>query len=116
MPRPEIEARQLATVGVPDEKRVADCTDPRGVRFGLSNEIGSGSEEDRERTHRWADAFHAQRFDGVRYWIRHDLTQTRAACAVFHHAGAADWPVLERAELDDDLLERVRTVFGIDID
>ena len=73
VPAAEIEMRRLSTLSVPTAMVLADCTDQRGLAFGITAEIHSSV--DRALTHAWAAAFAQTGFDGIRYLVRHDPAQ-----------------------------------------
>lgn len=113
IPRTEIDARRIASLRVPTPFRLADCTDPRVLRFGVTAEIHSSPE--RALTQAWAKALDLAGFNGVRFLVRHDPAQHRGGIALFGSAGEAPWHVDGIAAVPADLIDRARTRFGIEV-
>ena len=95
--------RALATLRVPARLRLADCTVGEARRFGITLEIGAS--DDYELCRRWAAAFAAEGFAGVRYRLRHDPSGSLLGIALFGAAGEADWPVEASGPIDDLIRE-----------
>jgi hypothetical protein len=113
VPEHEINTRLLATLFPPRDLVIADCTSPRAARFGLTAEIHSVS--DRSLTQPWAAAFMKTGFAGVRYFARHDPSQTHVAIALFGRAGAASWPRMSSAFIEGSLIAQVEREFGVQV-
>jgi hypothetical protein len=109
--RAVVDARRVSTLHPPLTVRLADCTRARSRAFGLTAEIHSTEEYD--ATQRWAAAFAAAGFAGVRYLVRHDPSQRSAGVALFGSAGAAAWPVEATGPIDQALCDRAARRFGI---
>jgi hypothetical protein len=108
----DVEQRRLSNLHVPKTVRLADCTDAASRKFGSTGEIHTTIDYD--LTQRWARAFVAAGFDGIRYFVRHDPAQRRVGIALFGAAGEArDWPDPKTEEISDDLLLEVARRFGI---
>jgi hypothetical protein len=110
IPEQEIEARRLSRLIV-DEAILADCASGRSREFGLTAEIHSTP--DYKITQRWAAAFAAAGFDGVRYLLRHDPSQHLAGIALFGPAGSPAWPAPPAEDIGLDLLIEVERRFGL---
>jgi len=110
VPEEEVQRRRLARLELP-EVLLADCTASRSRRFGITAEIHSTT--DYGLTQRWAAAFAAAGFDGVRYLLRHDPGQMLSGVALFGPAGAPDWEVPPGEPLGSDLLLEAERRFGI---
>jgi hypothetical protein len=78
-----VDARRVSTLRVPAAVRLADCT--RARAFGLTAEIHAT--EEYAATQRWAAAFAAAGFAGVRYLVRHDPSARSVGVALFGAAG-----------------------------
>ena len=88
----------VSTITMPTTMRLADCTSPKAVGHLVTAEIATTI--DYALTQRWAGAFRAANFDGIRYWARHDTSRGRAV-ALFGPAGQRDdWPAPTTAQLD----------------
>ncbi len=103
----------VSTIKVPRTMRLADCTSPRAVAYGLTSEINTTI--DYALTQRWAAALRTAGFDGTRYWARHDPGRGPAV-ALFGPAGqsedrseAATQPV--DAALQADVTRRYGIIF-----
>lgn len=108
----EVDARLLARLRVPDERRLADCTVARARRFGVTAAIHSTS--DYALCQRWAAAFAAARFAGVRYRVSHDPSMHEIGVALFGDAGVDQGlTVDEDAPIPADVVDEVRSRFGI---
>ena len=83
--------RQLSTLVVPHDHRVADTCADRAADFGLTLELASMTPY--AVPQEWASAFDAVSFGGLRYQTRFTTGPTPNAVALFHEAGeAAAWP------------------------
>jgi len=85
-----VEERAVSTVTATMDLILADLTDNRCMRFGLTAE--AFTTVDYSLTQRWAAVLCGAGFAGVRYWARHDLEHRRACVALFGAAGEADEP------------------------
>jgi hypothetical protein len=70
-------------------------------------------EPDRRSTRRWAEAFRAADFDGVRYRVSNDPSQRSIGIALFAPAGRADWPVATSDPIGGGLLTLARRRYGL---
>jgi RES domain len=104
-------SRALATLRVPTDITVADCTVERARAFGITLEHAAGS--DYELCRRWAEALAAAGFQGVRYRLRHDPSGSLIGIAVFGHAGEEDWPVERTERIPDALIREAEERFGV---
>jgi hypothetical protein len=101
----------VSTLTVPTKVRLADCTDPKAVGHLVTGEIATTT--DYALTQRWAGAFRAAGFDGIRYWARHDTGRGRAV-ALFGPAGERDdWPEPTTAPLDAAVQTEVTRRYGV---
>jgi RES domain len=105
--------RRRSMVSVPAPMLLADCTDSRTRRFGLTGEIHSS--DDRRQTQAWAEAFARAGFDGIRYFVRHDPAQRQVGFALFGASGAVHWPVESTDVVDADLIRDAQERFGIQV-
>lgn len=86
-----VAARELREVAPPDPgARLAVTTRQAAGRYGVTVELVTLVPYDRPR--RWAAAFRAHGFDGVRHQLRHDQRARPSGVALFGPAGAADLP------------------------
>ncbi len=74
--RGEVDARALSILHVTAPFTLADCTVAHAAAYGLTGEIHSSTRADHGRTRAWAAAFHRASFGGVRYFVRHDPSQS----------------------------------------
>ena len=92
--------RELRRVSPPDPTaRLAATTRQAAGRYGVTTELATVIPYDLSR--RWAAAFRAERFDGIRHQLRHDQRARPSGIALFGPAGAAD--------LDDGTRSRLTT-------
>lgn len=85
IPRTEIDGRALSAVAVGRDLQIADVTSNMAIEFGMTSEINTTVDYD--LTQRWAEAFRAAGFDGIRYWARHEMSHTHACLALFAVGG-----------------------------
>lgn len=111
LPAAEVLTRRVSTVYAPGTMRLADCTDPRALGFGVTAEIHSSP--DRSSTQRWATAFAEAGFAGVRFFVRHDPAQRRIGIALFGQEGEAAWPVAATSVITARLIIEINEQFGI---
>lgn len=107
----DVDKRAVSTLFVPQDAVLADCTASRALAFGVTAVIHST--EQYERTQKWAAAFAAWGFGGVRYLVSHDPGQRLVGVALFGSAGAQAWPVGQTDPIGSDLLAAARERFGI---
>lgn len=111
VPVDELVDMDVSTLTVPAAMRLADCTSPKAVGHLVTGEIATTI--DYALTQRWAGAFRAAGFDGIRYWARHD-TGRGWAVALFGQAGQRDdWPKPTTAPLDGIVQAEVTRRYGI---
>lgn len=80
--------RELREVPPPDPKaRVAATTRKAAGRYGVTTELATLVPDDLPR--RWAAAFRAHGFDGIRHQLRHDQRARPSGVALFGPAGAS---------------------------
>ncbi|MFI8567683.1 RES family NAD+ phosphorylase [Rhodococcus sp. NPDC078407] len=119
VPRYEVESRAASTITLGSDVTLADLTANTGIAFGVTAEIFSTA--DYPLTQRWAAAFRAAGFDGLRYWARHELERAGRCVALFGGAGAVGeshpHAVKVTTGLSDrgDLLQRWREETGVTI-
>jgi hypothetical protein len=111
LPAAEVLTRRISTLFVPDAVRLADCTNPRALAFGVTAEIHSSP--DRSLTQLWAVAFAEAGFAGVGFFVRHDPAQQRRGIALFGQAGEASWPIASTSVIAAQLIIDVEARFGI---
>lgn len=110
----DVKQRRLSALHVPRTLRLADCTNAASRGFGCTGEIHTTIDYD--LTQRWARAFVAASFDGIRYFVRHDPAQRRVGLALVGEAGEAKhWPDPTTKEIDENLLLDAARRFGIHI-
>lgn len=109
----DIDARRLATLKLPGEMRLADCTSARAAGFGATAAIHRS--DDYNLTHRWAGSWHNAGFDGVKYFCGYDPSQHETAVAIFGDAGLAAWPADPSAVIPESLLDEVEATYGIKV-
>ncbi len=100
----------VSTMGAPRTMRLADCTSPRAVAYGVTSEVNTTV--DYALTQRWAVALRAAGFDGLRYWPRHDPGR-RPAVALFGPAGQSEDHPEATTRLDPALQAGVTRRYGI---
>ena len=83
-----VQDRQVRHVSPPDRSaRLAATTRQAAGRYGLTTELATVIPYDLPR--RWAAAFRAERFDGIRHRFRHDHRARPSGIALFGPAGPA---------------------------
>lgn len=108
----EIDARRLSELLVPRRMRLADCTSPHARGFGCTGEIHTTV--DYELTRGWATAFVEARFDGIRYFVRHDPSFRLVGIALFGRAGEPqDLPDSDTGEIPPVVISEAARRFGI---
>lgn len=84
-----VQDRELRQVSPPDRNtRLAATTRQAAGRYGVTTELATVVPYDLSR--RWATAFRAERFDGIRHQLRHDQRARSSGIALFGPAGPAD--------------------------
>jgi hypothetical protein len=112
VPQAEVDARLLASVRVPQTRRLADCTSARARRFGVTAAIHST--RDYALCQRWAEALTGAGFAGIRYLVGHDPSAREVGLALFGEEGVDDSLIVaEDGPIPPDLLDEVRSRFGI---
>jgi hypothetical protein len=86
----------------------ADLTGNEAARFGLDASVSASSAGDYSASQTLATEAFDEGFAGVRYRVRHDLSQGMIGVALFGPAGAQPEDLLkgEDRELDEALLAR----------
>jgi hypothetical protein len=98
-------------LALPDQCSAADTTVRAARGFGVTAELATMTPYDLPQ--RWAAAFAAAGYQGVRYRVRHDPGGSRAL-ALFGAAGERTrWPRGRRHDVDDALLERLVDETGL---
>jgi hypothetical protein len=92
---------------------LANTGHARARAFGITAGISAIEEPDRRTTRRWAEAFHAAGFEGIRYRVGHDPSQRAIGVALFGPAGRRDWPVAATEPIAGSLLALVRRRYGL---
>lgn len=99
-----VERRELRTVNPPDRfTRLAATTRQAAGRYGLTTEWATVVPYDLSR--RWAAAFRAQQFNGIRHQLRHDQRARPSGIALFGSAGPATFDDGTRSPLTDADIE-----------
>jgi hypothetical protein len=105
----ELAARQLCSVELGRDPRLADLTSRRALTFGVTASLGANED------YAPSQAFAAQAveggFDGVRYFVRHDPAQRLYGVALFGNASTS-WPRGADADIPDELITAAKTAFG----
>lgn len=84
-----VEARDLRRVSAPDAAaRLAATTRQAAGRYGVTTELATVIPYDLPR--RWAAAFRAAQFDGIRHRLRHDQRARPSGVALFGPAADLD--------------------------
>jgi hypothetical protein len=100
-------------LGLTDQCSAADTTVRAARGFGVTAELATITPYDLPQ--RWAAAFSAAGYGGVRYRVRHDPGGSRAL-ALFDAAGERKrWARGRRRDVDDDLLDRLAAATGMRI-
>lgn len=82
-----VQSRELREVAPPDPNmRLAATTRQAAGRYGVTTELATVVPYDLPR--RWATAFHAHGFDGIRHQLRHDQRARPSGIALFGATGA----------------------------
>lgn len=82
-----VRARELREVAPPDPNaKLAATTRQAAGRYGVTTELVTVVPYDLPR--RWATAFHAHGFDGIRHELRHDQRARPSGVALFGPTGA----------------------------
>jgi hypothetical protein len=83
-----VQDRELRQVSPPDRNaRLAGTTRQAAGRFRVTTELATVIPYDLSR--RWATAFRAEQFDGIRHQLRHDQRARPSGIALFGPAGPA---------------------------
>lgn len=83
-----VEERELRQVSPPDPTaRLAATTRQAAGRYGVTTELATVIPYDLSQ--RWAAAFRAALFDGIRHQLRHDQRARPSGIAIFGSAGSA---------------------------
>lgn len=99
-----VASRQVRTVKPPDAgARLAATTRQDAGRFGVTTELATVLPYDLPR--RWAAAFRAAGFDGIRHQLRHDQRARPSGVALFGPAGAGTASDGAAERLGDDAVE-----------
>ena len=106
--------RVLHRLHLPGRRSLAHLASRKAAAFGVTNELATTLPYDLPR--RWALAFAGNGLGGVWYRSRPDLGSGSRNVAVFGQEGEAkDWPTGEGADIDDELIERFASTFGITV-
>ena len=109
----EVARRVLSTLHVPRPMLLANTGHARARAFGITAGISAIEEPDRRTTRRWAEAFHAAGFAGIRYRVGHDPSRRAIGVALFGPAGQSDWPAPAPEPIGASLLALVRRRYGL---
>lgn len=107
----DVDCRTLLTVANKSEIHLANMTDKRAARFGVTLDDFSGN--DYQRPQAWAQAFLKAKFDGLIALLRHDPSASARNVGVFGKAGMvgrlAGWQTTRTAPgMDVELLWDLR--------
>lgn len=108
-----VNAKVMSLIQLRDDVRLADVTAPRSRHFGVTGEIHSSV--DYEVTQAWAVALRRAGFDGIRYLVRHDPSQSLVGVALFGLAGEHDdqFLTVKTAAIPTSLFTAAEARFGI---
>jgi hypothetical protein len=109
----EVVRRVLSTLNAPRPMMLANAGHARARAYGITAGISAIEEPDRRTSRRWAEAFHAAGFDGVRYRVGHDPSQRAIGVALFGPAGEADWDAPAPEPTGADLPTVIRRRYGM---
>ena len=109
----EVTQRVVSTLYVPRPMVLANTGHARARAFGITAGISAIEEPDRHTTRRWAAAFRAAGFEGIRYRLGHDPSQRTIGVALFGPAGEAAWAVAVPEPIGSELLAIVRRRYGL---
>lgn len=95
--------REAREVRPPDPRaRLAATTRKAAGEFGMTTELATIVPYDLPR--RWAEAFHAAGFDGIRHELRHDHRARPAGVSLFGPAGRSTGPDGKRRRLTTEIV------------
>jgi hypothetical protein len=101
---PWVEDRELREVAPPSpQARLAATTRLAAGRYGVTAELATVVPY--ELTRRWAAAFRAHGFDGIRHQLRHDQRTRPSGVALFGTAGAGHGDDGKRTALTAEAVE-----------
>jgi hypothetical protein len=111
----EVRERALLSARLGRDLRLADLTSRRALGLGVTAALGAAEHYDESQE--FAVAVANERFDGIRYLLRHDPAQRLHGVALFAAAGAAApadlaWPIIDDGPIPDDLLGEAAKRFG----
>lgn len=107
----DVQRRRLLSVELGRVLSLADVTSRRALQFGITAQLGAGSDTDASRDFA-AEAVEAG-YDGVRYWVRHDPRQKRYGYAIFDTAGeSTTWPAAPSEPISDELVAAAVKIYG----
>lgn len=106
----EVAARVLKRTS-PRAFRLADATDGRARRFGVTAALHAS--EDYERTQAWAAAFAAAGFDGIRYLVSHDPRARLVGVALFGPKGTPRWAKGRSGPIPAAVIKEAEQRFGL---
>lgn len=105
--------RQLFELRVPLDHRLADLASTRAAAFGVTLEIHTTVPYDLPQ--QWAARLKAEKFDGLRYLLRHDPAG-EDGYALFGPTGAREqWTVDRASPIGTDLLNQLEATTGLHI-
>jgi hypothetical protein len=113
VPSEEVAARKLASIRLREKWRLADLTSPACRGFGVTAAVHATP--DSALCQRWATALRAAGFDGILDRLSHDPSGEAIGIALFGPVDetVARLTVEDDRPIGDDLVERIRTRFGV---
>lgn len=116
--RRDVDSRRLLVARRSGEPvRLADLDAAAARRFGVTAELGAGSDYALPRA--WAAAVHSAGWTGLSAACRHDPSQTAHTVGLFGRAGArtrlAGWRTQRLSPVDDRQLWRELAPFGVEV-
>ena len=108
-----VNAKVLSLIQLREEARLADVAAPRSRPFGVTGEIHTSTAYG--ITQAWAAALHRAGFNGIRYLVRHDPSQSLTGIALFGLAGEHDdqFLTVKTAAVPTSLVTAAEARFGI---
>ncbi len=107
----DVQRRKLSRLRLPRLAVVADCTRAAARAFGITAALHAS--ESYALTQRWARAFAAAGFAGIRYRVSHDPAQRLLGIALFGPRGRASWPVAGTGPIPASLCDEAERRFGL---
>lgn len=110
-----IESRSLSHLRCNSSIRLANLTDPRAAGFSVNASFSA--DKDYGHSQQLASVLFAHGFQGIRYYIRHDPSQSLTAVALFYEPGQHEtyFDQVDTKGISLDLIDRAETNFAIKV-